>query len=667
MNAINTALVQEGRSGIAPAKLLDLPADGRGVRVAVPHDGFRQDGGAWKLDAGAGRLVPVELSIAIPSNPKKLALIVDGSWTTRDGERVLAMRSAKFEDADARTRMVFFLTDGYIGNDQAVVAAVGENARASRVFTFGIGNSVNRFLLEEMARAGRGTCEIVTLATEADAVVARLVRRIESPVLTDIALDVPASLGIRGLLPGGEHLPDLYDQEPIVLLGRFDRAATGVITIRGRTGAGAWEKQVTVALPEAETRHDVVPTPWARGQVDALLAPKLAYVEQGMLDAPTKREVIRLGETYRIATPFTSFVAVERSRVVVGGKPMLVAVPVELPEGTNWAGFFGEGVPAAVALRSGLGDIPTFDTLGAAIGDATREVVAEAPPTMASESLQFSAAASVAPAREEKSKSAPAVRADDKLRDSFFGAPGRPPLPPATSAPMGSGGIPPAAGPGGLGGGLTGGLVGGGGGFGGGGANAPAPVVANTGDPRATGGESLERRRGQRAGGGSTGKREPSSGSASTERYSRGLAEEAAEGAAPADAPAEPSQDDDAGSPAAPAIDRDRFVRVFELRLLPVAIASVVAPAEVGGLVESLGIPTKDGTVMLVVLVAELDDAARKALADAGFQLDGALDAKRAAGQVVVGRIQPSSLAKLADIKGVRRVEIARPNETEAR
>jgi hypothetical protein len=75
-------------------------------------------------------------------------------------------------------------------------------------------------------------------------------------------------------------------------------------------------------------------------------------VEQGTLDARTKSEVIRLGESYAIATPFTSFVAVEKSRVTVGGKPMLVSVPVELPDGTNWNGFFGEGgfdmLPVAV-------------------------------------------------------------------------------------------------------------------------------------------------------------------------------------------------------------------------------------------------------------------------------------------------------------------------------
>jgi hypothetical protein len=350
MAAINAALVQDGRSGILPAKLLDMPADGRTVRIAVAHNGFLRDVAGTTLDAGEGRTIPVELSIAMPANPKKLAIIVDGTWETRDGNRLFSAKSAKFEDADARTRFVFFLTDGYIGNDQAVVAAVGQNARASRVFSFGIGNSVNRFLLEEMARAGRGTCEIVTLADEADGVIERLTRRIESPVLTDIELDISANLGIHDLLPAGDHLPDLYDQEPIVLMGRFDHAASGSITVRGRTGAGAWARTISVVLPETQAEHDVVKTLWARAKVDALLLPKLAAVENQSLDAPTKRAVIRLGESYSIATAYTSFVAIEKSRVVVGGKPMLVAVPVELPDGTNWAGFFGEGVRPVDAI-----------------------------------------------------------------------------------------------------------------------------------------------------------------------------------------------------------------------------------------------------------------------------------------------------------------------------
>lgn len=357
MTAINAALVQPGRSGIAPAKLLELPADGRNATVIVSPSALSADGKRWKISAGNAadgttRFIAADISVALPTNSKQQNIILDGAWSTVDADRVFVTRSARFEDTEARTRIVFMLTDAFIANDQAIVQAVRDNARASRVFSFGIGNSVNRFLLEDIARAGRGTCDIVTLQADADAVVDRLVRRIESPVLTDIELAIDPALGIHDLLPGGDHLPDLYDQQPIVLIGRFDHAASGSITLRGRTGAGAWERTIQVNLPAIEATHDVVKTLWARAKVDELLLPKLAAVESQSLDAPTKRAVIRLGEAFHIATPYTSFIAVEKSRIVIGGKPMLVSVPVELPDGTNWAGFFGEGVRPADALMA---------------------------------------------------------------------------------------------------------------------------------------------------------------------------------------------------------------------------------------------------------------------------------------------------------------------------
>jgi len=649
MNAINTALVQEGRSGIAPAKLLDLPADGRGVRVAVPHDGFRQDGSAWKLDAGAGRLVPVELSIAIPSNPKKLAFIVDGTWETRNGDRVLVTKSGKFEDADARTRFVFFLTDGYIGNDQAIVAAVRENARASRVFSFGIGNSVNRFLLDEMARAGRGTCEVVTLSEEADAVIDRLVRRIESPVLTDITLDIAPSLGIREMLPAGDHLPDLFDQEPIVLLGRFDRAASGAITVRGRTGAGAWERTVTVALPAIEAKHDVVKTLWARGKVDELLLPKLAQVESQSLDAPTKRAVIRLGESYSIATPYTSFVAVEKSRVVIGGKPMLVAVPVELPDGTNWAGFFGEGVQPAqlVGGLAALDSLAESDEFGVvSLGferqqqqGGSKDAKMSAEKGKREESAQFFGRALAVPA-----PSATAADPADRSRTAGkpgSGAPagmsgrrmptgelgerrreilakgvtrdaGRPGAPGGASAPAPAVSAPPA------GGATSGGLGGGGGGAGAAAPAAPAQIDANAAVLQRSG-EDIVR-------------------FMDTENSADQPAADAAK--------EEPKQ-------LLTDAERDQLARRLDRRLVILAVAHLLGKTdEISRLATELGVDTQDGTV-LVAMKVDVSAKTKGALVALGCTVV----AEEPARGLIVARVSIAQLAKLAATDGIKRIE----------
>ena len=613
MAAVNAALVQDGRSGMAPAKLLDLPADGRGVRIAVPHDGFKQEGGAWKLDAGGGRMLPVDLSIAIPANPKKLAFIVDGTWETRNGDRVLVTKSGKFEDADARTRFVFFLTDGYIGNDQGVVAAVRENARASRVFSFGIGNSVNRFLLEEMARAGRGTCEVVTLSEEADAVIDRLVRRIESPVLTDITLDIAPELGIREMLPAGEHLPDLYDQEPIVLMGRFDRAASGAVTVRGRTGAGAWERTIAVSLPAAEVKHDVVKTLWARAKVDEILLPRMAEVESQTLDAATKRAVVRLGESYSIATPFTSFVAVEKSRVVVGGKPMLVAVPVELPDGTNWAGFFGEGVlPAQVvageeraehlafakekAGQFGGGSIVRFADPAPAAG-----VAANAAPAPSTATKPGSGAAA-----EPLGRRMPAGPIADRRRQILAKDPSR-----------------DAGRPGAPTGGLSGGFGGAGGGGGGGAASStldaavvPSGVVSDSLTAvLAQSDELIEYE----------------------QKPDDAKREEASKSVVPILSDAE----------------RDLLVRRLDRRLVMLALAHLLGQGElIPRLSGELGVEMRNGT-LLVAMKADVSAKTKDALAALGCSVV----AEEPARGLLVVRLSVPQLAKLISVEGIRRVE----------
>jgi len=58
------------------------------------------------------------------------------------------------------------MTDGYVGNDMEIIAEVQRHPNA-RVFSFGIGGSVNRFLLDKMAEHGRGEVEYVGSTTTA--------------------------------------------------------------------------------------------------------------------------------------------------------------------------------------------------------------------------------------------------------------------------------------------------------------------------------------------------------------------------------------------------------------------------------------------------------------------------------------------------------------------
>ncbi|MFO0827742.1 MAG: VIT and VWA domain-containing protein [Phycisphaerales bacterium] len=394
MTAINAALKPLDRAGwLKPKELADLPADGRAVRVTAPMTALNES--ATSLDVGDGKSVRVASSVSLPTVPDRASktLSLEGRWVTKDGDRVFVVDRASFERTNiAPTRIVMFLTDGLVGNEGAILQAVRDNAKTTRVFSFGIGQSVNRSLLDGIATEGRGTPEFVTLADDADAAVARFVRRIQSPVLVDIDAKF-AGVEVTDVLPDPSKIPDLFDEQPLMLVGRYQTPGHGSLTLSGTTGAGKWEKTIDVALPESGQEGAAVPTLWARAKVDSIVAPQRAAIEQQHADVATRNAIVALGESYQIMTPFTSFVAVERGRVTIGGTPVLVQVPIELPEGTSWKGFFGENVTPAnwfakQPVRLGI-DVQA--DAGAAREEALARILRVAPTTTpeASGSLYF--------------------------------------------------------------------------------------------------------------------------------------------------------------------------------------------------------------------------------------------------------------------------------------
>ncbi|UCD28155.1 MAG: hypothetical protein JSV03_13835, partial [Planctomycetota bacterium] len=236
-------------------------------------------------------------------------------------------------------RIVCFMTDGYVGNDMAIIDAIKKNAHTTRVFSFGIGNSVNRYLLDGMAWAGRGEAEYVLLKDDADEKVERFARRIQTPVLTDIQVKFSDNLKVEDILPA--YIPDLFDVKPLVIHGRYTEPGKGTLTITGNTGIGHYERTLSVDLPASQPEHDTIATLWARTRIEDLMNQDLKAAQQGRFPDNLKQQVIALGEKFQIMSQFTSFVAVEKMRVTIGGKPRLVAVPIEMPDGVSYEGVFG--------------------------------------------------------------------------------------------------------------------------------------------------------------------------------------------------------------------------------------------------------------------------------------------------------------------------------------
>jgi len=255
------------------------------------------------------------------------------------------------QDDPERIRVVCFMTDGYVGNDMAIIDSVKRNAGTARVFSFGIGRSVNRYLLDGMARAGRGEVHYILDERQADGSAERFYERVRSPVLTDVELDF-GGLEVTQLYP--PRVPDLFSSTPVIVKGQYKKGGRGTITLRGKTGEGDFERKIDVTLPEKEPANEVLAPLWARAKVADLMQQNLAGVQRGQPDPAMKEEILGLGLRFQLLTQFTSFVAVEHLRITEGGKVRTVPVPVEMPEGVSYDGVFGRasGKGRGVALYS---------------------------------------------------------------------------------------------------------------------------------------------------------------------------------------------------------------------------------------------------------------------------------------------------------------------------
>lgn len=296
--------------------------------------------------AGDTHLLFPEPVAATPENIAKARAFVDGRRGGGGTEMMRAIRAALDPtDSLKHVRVVAFLTDGYVGNDFEIIGEIKKHPNA-RVFSFGIGSSVNRYLLDKMADEGRGEAEFVTLSDDGSAAAKRFFERVRNPILTDVKVEFNG-LPVTEVFPA--RVPDLFSAKPVVIHGRYAGAAKGAVRITGKIAGQPYTRTVNVDLPANEPRHDVLASIWARSKVDELMAQDYQGMQSGNAAAQLQSEITKIGLEFRLMTQFTAFVAVEERTVNEGGKMRRVEVLVEMPHGVSHEGVFGDRAMATQA------------------------------------------------------------------------------------------------------------------------------------------------------------------------------------------------------------------------------------------------------------------------------------------------------------------------------
>jgi Ca-activated chloride channel family protein len=280
--------------------------------------------------AGDTRVLFPEPVPATPANMTKAQEFLSGTAGAGGTEMMKAIKAAlEPSDDQSHVRIVCFMTDGYVGNDMEIIAEVQKHPNA-RVFSFGIGSSVNRFLLDKMAEVGRGEVEYVNLDDDGSAAARRFHERVRNPLLTDIAIEWN-NLPVADVYP--QRIPDLFGAKPLIIKGRFTAPGRGTIRLKGKTAGVDFVRDIPVEFPETMASHDVLAPLWARARIDDLMGQDFNGAQSGTMRADLKKTITQLGIEYRLMTQFTSFVAVEEKVVTDRGKPRRIDVPVDVPKG----------------------------------------------------------------------------------------------------------------------------------------------------------------------------------------------------------------------------------------------------------------------------------------------------------------------------------------------
>ncbi len=271
---------------------------------------------------------PVEATAANIRRAVKYVKGLKGSGGTMMIEGIRA--ALDFPHDPHRLRFVSFMTDGFIGNEPAILGAVHKKLGPSRVFSFGVGQAPNTFLLDRMAVLGRGAVAYVGLHDDAERIMADFWQRISHAALTDVEVDL-SSMQVSDVYP--RRVPDLFVGRPVILTGRFRGEGKTMVRVTGRAAGCNVQYDIPVDLSDPVNQHAALAGVWARMQI-AELTNQCTYTDDphGELTGMIRQTAL----DYHLMSAYTSFVAVDSATKTAGAYGTTVNVAVPVPEGVRY-------------------------------------------------------------------------------------------------------------------------------------------------------------------------------------------------------------------------------------------------------------------------------------------------------------------------------------------
>lgn len=211
----------------------------------------------------------------------------------------------RYKDVD-RPLNVVILSDGMTEEDERniLLKMIGQRPNSTRVFCIGVGNDVNRPLLQQIADEAGGLAAFISRGDNFARQAAAFKRKLTRPVGTNLTMGIE---GVDAYDVEPRQLPNLFHGAPIRLYGRYRGAGPAQVRIQGTVGGEILDQTVELDFPEEEAANPEIERMWAWHRVERLLREaEKEGSRSGVID-----EIVRLGEGFSIVTEYTSFLVLE--------------------------------------------------------------------------------------------------------------------------------------------------------------------------------------------------------------------------------------------------------------------------------------------------------------------------------------------------------------------
>ncbi|MBD8388410.1 SusC/RagA family TonB-linked outer membrane protein [Dysgonomonas sp. BGC7] len=255
---------------------------------------------------------------ATENNIDKAIKVINQQKGSGSTQLYAAVKNAmNFNETEGFSRTFIIVTDGFVTVEKEAFNYIRENLNKANLFPFGIGTSVNRYMIEGLANAGMGTPYIVTNHTQAEAIGKKAIKEISEPVLTNISIDW-GYFDVYDVEPVA--IPDVFSERPMLVYGKYKLPADGTITVSGIAGNLRYEQKFDVDKARVEN-NQALRYLWARNQIRYI--DDYAQYYEGSINGwrdiygnhtrttSQIERVTNLGLKYNLLTQYTSFLAVD--------------------------------------------------------------------------------------------------------------------------------------------------------------------------------------------------------------------------------------------------------------------------------------------------------------------------------------------------------------------